>query len=172
MKKLTRNKKGFTLIEVILSVTLLAIVMVPLMTLFSSTVIISNKVKAQIELDSVVRTIFENVNDAVKHDAIIPLYDSYDSTLNDFDTSIPLNQFRIANLIVDSNSSGNREVSDKLGVIKDPIINYLEYSFDINYWDSSVDYYDSTNYPSTYNFVITVYKDNERVKTLKIAVSK
>ncbi|HEY9063233.1 MAG TPA: type II secretion system protein [Pseudobacteroides sp.] len=66
MGKLTRSKKGFTIVELIISVTLLAIITVPLMAGFANIALINKLTRNQIEINAVARQVQQEVIDIVK----------------------------------------------------------------------------------------------------------
>lgn len=66
MKKLLKCKKGFSLIEVILAITVLGVVAVPLFATFGTSFAIMSKRQQSIENSSVIRLAKENVVDSLK----------------------------------------------------------------------------------------------------------
>lgn len=66
MYRLVSNRKGFSLIELIVSITILAIVSIPIMAGFTSVAAINVRTKSQQEINAVMRTIEHDVKDYVK----------------------------------------------------------------------------------------------------------
>lgn len=66
MYKLVGNKKGFSIVELIVSMAILVIVTVPIMASFSSIAAINLRTKNQQDVDAVMRVIKEEVVDHVK----------------------------------------------------------------------------------------------------------
>lgn len=62
-----KSKKGFSLVEMILSITLLAMVTIPVTMGFASISAINMKTRKQIEINSVARTVQQLVIESVKN---------------------------------------------------------------------------------------------------------
>ncbi len=86
MQKIIRkNNKGSSLIEVLVSITILGIISLPLTTSFLNSAILIRMTGERQELNSVMRTIKENVIASVKYGAgnTIPSYGGGDVVLKD-----------------------------------------------------------------------------------------
>lgn len=66
MLRFFKRIKGTTLIDVIVSMTILGIITVPLLTVFSDTIALNKKGNDQIDINAVARVVKENVVDDVK----------------------------------------------------------------------------------------------------------
>jgi prepilin-type N-terminal cleavage/methylation domain-containing protein len=72
MLKVLRRKKGMTIIEVIVSLTLLAVLSVPISMLFLNSMKTVTLANEQIELNAVTRVIKEDVTNSVKNGVELP----------------------------------------------------------------------------------------------------
>jgi prepilin-type N-terminal cleavage/methylation domain-containing protein len=164
MMKILRNKKGMTLFEVLISITMLGVIAVPLMMLFCSSVILANKNRDKVDLNYIADIVVEEVRDSVKGNNTLPKYSSYDSSINDYtDYSIYLRD-----LVIQSKSDGTKKSTDKIGIIgHESSGNFRAFSYIVEYNHSEC--YDP-NYNQTYEFFINIYNEDRMVKKLKIPV--
>ncbi len=65
MYRFTENKKGFTIVELIIAVAIIAMVMVSVIAGFTSVAAVNLHTKRQQEIDSVMRTVKEYAKEAV-----------------------------------------------------------------------------------------------------------
>lgn len=85
IKNFLKDKKGMTLIEVILALSLLAIFTIPLSVGFMNTLIISRMVEKENHVNAVTSIIKERVQDALRNVEMELVYvDGSDETLKDF----------------------------------------------------------------------------------------
>lgn len=164
MMKILRNKKGMTLFEVLISITMLGVIAVPLMMLLCSSVILANKNRDKVDLNYIADIVVEEVRDSVKNRNKLPKHNSYDSSIDDYtDYSIDLRE-----LVIQSISDGTKKSTDEIGIIAlDYTENYRAFSYLVEYNHSEC--YDS-NYNQTYEFIIYIYDEDRMVKKLKIPV--
>ena len=71
MRKLLRNKKGFTIVELIISITILAIITVPLMAAFGNVAMMNKLTKDQMEINAVAKQVQQEVINSVKKGGIV-----------------------------------------------------------------------------------------------------
>ncbi|MCX7748975.1 MAG: prepilin-type N-terminal cleavage/methylation domain-containing protein [Clostridia bacterium] len=75
-----RNNRGFSLIELILAITLLALVTIPFIRFFSSTIRLTRLTQSQVEINAATRLMVNRVTEAIKDKhREIPLYDRNDT---------------------------------------------------------------------------------------------
>ncbi|HOV25959.1 MAG TPA: type II secretion system protein [Pseudobacteroides sp.] len=66
MRKLIRSRMGFTIVELIISVTLMAIITVPLMAGFANVAMMNKLTRNQIEINAVAKQVEQEVIDSLK----------------------------------------------------------------------------------------------------------
>lgn len=82
LKNKLSSNKGMTLIEVVVSITILGIVVVPLLSVFSTSMTLASKRSNQIEINSITRLIKDNVMVAIKNNRKIKFYND-DGTIGE-----------------------------------------------------------------------------------------
>ncbi|MCX7921624.1 MAG: hypothetical protein N3B21_06375 [Clostridia bacterium] len=145
MKALLKNDKGTTLIDVLLSIAIIGVIAIPLMMCFTSIIVLSNMSSKQLDTNSVIRTIKENVSNAVKAGNVqIQSYDDLNSDgLVDGADAVVLR----AGAVLSGGS--NFKVIDANGR------EYGSYSFDLTVDNTSVP---SPEFQNTYEYIIDVKK--------------
>lgn len=158
-----KDKKGMTLVEVIISITLLGVILLPIMMLFNGSILMANKIKGDIDTDAVVQTIKQVIIDSVKSNPVKGIPKKTDINTSNPNQYVPnATSFNVKDLIDQSVISGNLETSDMLCVfgVNGDIKRFFDYGYKVQY--DHGEHYDSS-YPNVYNFVLIIYK-NDSVK--------
>jgi|GEM_PF-919718 len=167
MIKILKSKKGMTLVEVVISITMLGVILVPLMALFSTSVILANKNRDKVDLNYLTEIVVEEVRASVKTvGRSLPTYESYDPSSKDY-TEYTIS---LVSLVEESKNDGTKKTTEEIGIvgpISDSTDQYRPFSYKVEYDHSSC--YDD-RYPNTYEFVIYIYQEGEMVKKLKVPV--
>jgi len=166
MMRMLKNKKGMTLFEVVVSITMLGVIVVPLMMLFSSSVLLANKNRDKVDLNYIAEIIVEEVRTSVKSGgtSLLPEYNSYVASENDYSEYIDLRS-----LVQQSENDGTHEITDEIGIVgpSGNIEQFRAFSYKVGYEHSTC--YDA-RYPETYEFIINIYHEGRNVKKLKIPI--
>jgi prepilin-type N-terminal cleavage/methylation domain-containing protein len=89
MMRFARNKKGMTLIDVIVALAVLAIASMPLLTVFANSAMLIKKADTRLEINAITRVVKENVVNSVKFGVGNVIY-SYDAK-KDIDLNTDIN---------------------------------------------------------------------------------
>ncbi len=165
MMRILKNKKGMSLFEVVISITMLGVIVVPLMMLITTSVILANKNRDKVDLNYITEIIVEEVRTSVKEMTYLPEYSSYDSSINDYrDYTIDLEV-----LVKQSAIDGTLKSTDEIGVVgpSGSVDQFRTFSYKVEYRHS--DCYDA-RYPETYEFNIYIYHEGKNVKRIKVPV--
>lgn len=162
MQRLFVNKKGMTLIEMLVSLAVLAIVTVPLLMSFTNTIMLAQLTKKQTETNIVTRIVKDNVTEAVKNYVKLTKYGSTDEI-----------QLRGPSGVFEGITSG---ITDDLKVVGKDGTEYTEYKFTVQdvtaYKIVGTDkVVADTSFPNTYQFLIALKKaSGEVIQKIKIEV--
>ncbi|NMB34474.1 MAG: hypothetical protein GX992_09675 [Clostridium sp.] len=168
MFDILKNKRGMTLYEVVISIGVFAVIAVPLVMLFNNSVIMANKNKAKIDLNSATAIIVEEVKEAVKDRSNLPKYSSYNPVSNNY-TGYEVSLTTLLGDAISGADGSHTFITEKLGLMgpNGPEELHRSISYTVKY--DHENYYDP-KYPDTYNFLITVFEGDKNIKNLKIAV--
>ncbi|MEN8906972.1 MAG: type II secretion system protein [Clostridiales bacterium] len=161
------NKKGMTLIEVILAITILAIASLPLFASFNNTFLIINKKQKKMDNSAVIRLAKENSVDCIKEAKAIQSYNDVNSdSIKDINDTVlwqnDTNSWTYPD-IVDTNTVSDLMLKDSNDKI------YDKYKYSIKY-DST---YSDSNFPNVKKFKIGVYNfsDSKLIKAFNIFIN-
>lgn len=165
MKRLLRNKKGMSFLEVLIALAILGLLSVPIMMMFMNAQIYARKVDKQTEINAVTRTVMQIVSDGLNANAQLfgpdssdPIDVNGDGTEND--------GFRT--IITHAHDSGSPYITPVLKIDRSGINE--KYVYKITY--DHAKYYDE-NYEGVYNVLVTIIeKENGKaVNKLKMSVN-
>lgn len=172
MKRLFKSKKGMSLIEVMVALTILGLLTIPVMTAFMNTQIYARKVDKETEISSITRTVKQIVANGLIEN--LELIDIGGIAVNQFDGDPSDSDY---DSYMDFINYGIAHESDP-DPITTPYLQILEgsslsanskYQFTISYHHK--DFYNA-KYPDVYNLLITIIeKGSSKVANkIKIAV--
>lgn len=168
MKRLLRNKKGMSFLEVLIALAILGLLSVPIMMMFMNAQMYAKKVDKQTEINAVTRTVMQIVSDGLKTggvgaelfepDSSDPIDVNGDGTKND--------GFRT--IIKHAHVSGSPYTTPLLKIDRSGINE--KYVYKITY--DPAKYYDA-NYEGVYNVLVTIVEkeSGKSVNKLKISVN-
>lgn len=76
MIKMLKNNKGMTLTEVVVAIAIFGILSVPLLAIFSNSILITELTKRQMEISSVMQIVSGEVSNSVRNNVSITYYSS------------------------------------------------------------------------------------------------
>lgn len=132
MGKLIRSKKGFSIVELIIAVTLMAIITVPLMAGFANVALINKLTRNQIGINAVAKQVQQEVIDHVKKGG---------TAENISGNSVNIKSIDVTNIKVGSGSTEN-----------------MDYKYDSDYIGTTQS---STNSSGISEYNITLYKKKD-----------
>lgn len=167
MFKFLKSNKGMSLIEVIISLAMLAVVMVPLMMGFLNVLMVTKLTKQQTEVNAVSAVVKEQVTEAVIQDNypipyVVPVAGETELRLRDF----------IGKAIAEDPTA--LKTSDNLAIVDSNGQKNEKYFYIVSYKHESC--YDGANYPYTYHVIISILTTTNEgtekvVNTFKIAAN-
>ncbi len=166
MKRLLKNSRGMSLVEVMIAITVLALLAVPLMISFMNTQVIARKVDKQTEISAITRTVKQIVSDGLIDNQ--PMIDVDDTVLVDINGDSNPDTFQ--DFVSYAVTQAAPVTSNELQIMETGRLN-SKYKYKIT-CGSGADYYDPA-ISGVYNVVITIMeKDSGKIANkLKIAVS-
>lgn len=155
IRKFTDNKKGTTLMEVILSLAVLGIISVPLFATFLSSAAIIKKTGEQLEINAATKIIKENVVASVKYGG--------GNTITSYETDEFGNEIEV--VLKDCTEAKNLKVVDSMGKI------YDKYKFDVK---REKDYGEILNYPDTCEYLVTLKRisNNQVIQKVRVDINR
>ncbi len=145
MKKMFKKKRGLSLVELIISVALLSIVMVPVLTAFLNVAAMNNKTKAQIEINNIAKLVQQDVIDHVKKNDSVQT-DSGNKNFKDISTN---NFVTLTGVKIFSNS-----------------IEVKGFKYDATYISKT-----NPGDLGPEAYLINLYKNNKKVKQFKVYIN-
>lgn len=177
MRGLIKNKRGMSLVEVMIALAVLGLLVVPIMMAFMNTQIYARKIDKQNEVNAITRTVTQNVMENFKRNEMIK---AINDTGIDLDGDGTEDKYlvvdidgdgiddKFSNIIKKAKDEGKEITVDNIAIFENSEPS-TKYKYSITY-DQSYD--DTKNYPDVYNFLITVKDYSDRVhSSLKIAVN-
>ncbi|WP_010249682.1 type II secretion system protein [Acetivibrio cellulolyticus] len=166
MKRLIRNRKGMSLVEVMIALAILGLLSVPIMMAFMNTQIYARKIDKQNEINSITRTVTQIVSDGFKNDAVI-------TDIGGLNIELDGDPLTLTDTFTDIIRKAKNDATKKDTVSDLPImengVKSLKYKYSITF-----DYNNFRNplYEGVYNFLIIIneYDSGNVVNKLKIAV--
>jgi prepilin-type N-terminal cleavage/methylation domain-containing protein len=168
MKRLLRNKKGMSLLEVMIAITVLGLLTMPIMISFMNTQRYAKKIDKETEISSITRTVKQLVVDGlVKNE---PLVDKDGNSIDIYVSDTIDDKFR--DFIKYCRSAANKDTlieSVELMIYSGGSQN-TKYSYKLAYHHN--EFYDGTQYPNVYNVLIKIIERDSGsvVNQIKIAV--
>jgi prepilin-type N-terminal cleavage/methylation domain-containing protein len=157
MKKILRNKKGMTLIEVIISISVLAIFLVPITVGFQNALLISKLSENQLEINNVSRLIREEVVYSMLNNTPLFRYNPADTSVNNF-VGRETNQDQIYNLLDEVKATTSVSKSPQLAALSWTEEKYFrKYYFIVTYDQATFE----TKYPETYSVKIDIFRKDD-----------
>ncbi len=165
MKRLLKNKKGMSFLEVLIALAILGLLSVPIMMMFMNAQIYAKKVDKQTEINAVTRTIMQLVSDGLKTNDQLFGPDSSDPIDVDGDDTTS-DGFRT--IIKHAHDNGSTYTTPELKIDGSGINE--KYVYKIAY--DPAKYYDA-NYEGVYNILVTIIEkeSGKVVNKLKMSVN-
>lgn len=168
MKRLLKNIKGMSLLEVMIALAVLGLLSVPIMTAFMNTQIYARKVDKQTEVSAITRTVKQIVCDGI---------------INAVDEMIMVNNSNVQQFVGPGHNDTFRDflnyAIDNPGLVQTPYLQIKEngtsvnskYKYKISYDHSDVQYYDA-QYPNVFNLKIEIFdaKNDQLLNKIKVTV--
>lgn len=166
MRKLFKNRKGMSLIEVIIALAVLSIVTYPIMMAFMNTQIAAKRVDKQTRINAITRTVKEFVYDNVVDEAGSEMIIDINNTAVDMDgVSGTDTFFSFVSWAIKQTSLAS---TPQLPIFEMSVKND-KYTYTI----ASGQSYQDTNFPDVYNVLISIIeKDSGNVvNQIKVAIN-
>lgn len=164
MKRLFKNRKGMTMVEVLISIAVLALLSVPIMMTFMNAQVLARKVDKQTEVSAITRTVKQIVTDGI---VVTPSAVMTDISGNGIDYNGGGTDTYLQ-FVNEAKDATVLKVVDDLRIMENGNRND-KYKFSIS---SCKDFHDSTNFDDVYNVLITIKEigSDKKVEELMVAV--